>query len=70
VRDPAKADLDDERSSTAESAAREAAVSRSGEHRDPRGDPVDLCADIAELLPGHRPGLYPGRDALGDKPPT
>src|SRR5258708_32657004 len=30
------------------------------------GDPVDLGATIAEVLPGHRSGLYPGRDTLRD----
>src|SRR6202007_1702452 len=57
-----------ERSPTAESGRREKPLSApSGEECDSLGgDPVDLCADIAELLPGHRPGLYPGRDALGD----
>ena len=38
-----------------------------GEQREPfGGDPVDLGADITELLAGHRPGLYPRRDALRD----
>ena len=30
------------------------------------GDPVDLAADIAELLPGHGPGLHARGDALRD----
>jgi hypothetical protein len=39
----------------------------SGEQREAAGgDPFDLAADIAEILPGHRPGLHPPRDPLRD----
>ena len=30
------------------------------------GDPVDLAADVAELLPGHGSGLHARGDALRD----